>query len=279
MRRSEQVQRLTRAKESTLDYRMGIRKASKADDKASGVQRRPNPVALKGWTSLVEERIERARSEGQFRSLKGRGKPFVRRTEEQNPFIGTEEYLMNRIVQRNGAAPPWVELQTELISTITSHRAVLRESWSRRAVRMLTTQHPPAFLAGLTLVDARSLRDKDWEARERSYHDTVVGEMNSLVRRYNGVAPYPVRRPYHDREAELALTYEEAAEDVLEAVRARVSNASFRKGSVHGYSGDEDAGTGGTGEGHDDFSVGKRDEKNRARFWDVIRGWFVDLRT
>ena len=32
-------------------------------------------------------------------------------TEEKNPFIAREEFLMNRIVQRNGAAPPWVEIQ------------------------------------------------------------------------------------------------------------------------------------------------------------------------
>lgn len=31
--------------------------------------------------------------------------------DEKNPFIGREEFLMNRIVQRNGAVPPWVELQ------------------------------------------------------------------------------------------------------------------------------------------------------------------------
>lgn len=31
--------------------------------------------------------------------------------DEKNPFIEREEFLMNRIVQRNGAAPPWVELQ------------------------------------------------------------------------------------------------------------------------------------------------------------------------
>ena len=30
--------------------------------------------------------------------------------DEKNPFIGREEFLMNRIVQRNGAVPPWVEL-------------------------------------------------------------------------------------------------------------------------------------------------------------------------
>lgn len=36
--------------------------------------------------------------------------------DEKNPFIGREEFLMNRIVQRNGAAPPWVELQAGKLS-------------------------------------------------------------------------------------------------------------------------------------------------------------------
>lgn len=52
-KRSEIVGRLTRAKESTLDYRLGITKNIK-----SGVQERPNPVSVKGWAGLVEARIE-----------------------------------------------------------------------------------------------------------------------------------------------------------------------------------------------------------------------------
>jgi DnaJ family protein C protein 28 len=51
-KRSEIVGRLTRAKESTLDYRLGITKNK------AGMQARPNPVSVKGWAGLVEERIE-----------------------------------------------------------------------------------------------------------------------------------------------------------------------------------------------------------------------------
>lgn len=43
--------------------------------------------------------------------MKGKGKPIARLSEERNPFISREEFLLNRIVQRNGAAPPWVEVQ------------------------------------------------------------------------------------------------------------------------------------------------------------------------
>ena len=50
--------------------------------------------------------------QGHFKDLKGRGKPLEMTVEERNPFIAREEFLMNRIVQRQGAAPPWIEIQT-----------------------------------------------------------------------------------------------------------------------------------------------------------------------
>ena len=43
--------------------------------------------------------------------MKGRGQPLASTTQDRNPFIGRDEFLMNRIVQRQGAAPPWVEIQ------------------------------------------------------------------------------------------------------------------------------------------------------------------------
>ena len=51
-KRMEQGTRLSRARESTIDYRLGIKGA------AAEQFRRPNPVSLKGWASLVEDRIE-----------------------------------------------------------------------------------------------------------------------------------------------------------------------------------------------------------------------------
>ena len=51
-RRMQQGVRLSQARESTLDYRLGIKGA------AAEQFRRPNPVSMKGWASLVEDRIE-----------------------------------------------------------------------------------------------------------------------------------------------------------------------------------------------------------------------------
>ena len=50
-KRSEQGLRLSRARDSTLDYRLGLKGTA-------GHVRRPNPVSMKGWASLVEDRIE-----------------------------------------------------------------------------------------------------------------------------------------------------------------------------------------------------------------------------
>lgn len=51
MKKAQQVGRLSQALESTLDYKLGI----KHGQMPAG---RPNPVSVKGWNSLIEERIE-----------------------------------------------------------------------------------------------------------------------------------------------------------------------------------------------------------------------------
>lgn len=50
-KRTQQAGRLAQAKESTLDYRLGIKETR-------GRTLRPNPVSVKGWTTLIEDKIE-----------------------------------------------------------------------------------------------------------------------------------------------------------------------------------------------------------------------------
>jgi hypothetical protein len=51
-RRKEQAGRLTRARESTLDYRLGL----KNGEGQHAVRR--NPVSMKGWQALIEDKIQ-----------------------------------------------------------------------------------------------------------------------------------------------------------------------------------------------------------------------------
>ncbi|KAJ7159831.1 hypothetical protein C8R43DRAFT_853415, partial [Mycena crocata] len=207
---NKKLGRLARARESTLDYRLGHGTQGKRN--APSGPSRINPVNMKGWTSLIEDRIEQARRAGLFASVKGRGKPIVRAAEESNPFIAREEFLMNRIVLRNGAAPPWVQLQNELDAALHTFRHLLLDGWTRHAVRALT-------LDGLNAAgDVREFRDPAWVAREATYHTAALAEVNDRVRKYNALAPYAVRRPLYTLDAELAGVYARAIDDVTRAL-------------------------------------------------------------
>jgi hypothetical protein len=118
VRRRQQASRLTRARESILDYRLGINGGGDGQRSSTRI----NPVTLKGWQSLVDARIEvhqrLVRSTTtclisvDLEGPAGRSvQPIAWLSEERNPFVAREELLMVRIVQCNGATPPWVEIQ------------------------------------------------------------------------------------------------------------------------------------------------------------------------
>lgn len=106
---------------------------------------------------------------------------------------------------------------------MAAFREILRQSWIRCALRSILTSEPLSLLHRFTLADIAALRDHEWEARERLYHDTAVNDLNRLVRNYNGVAPAAVRRAYYLREVELSKTYEDAAHDILLGIKERLS--------------------------------------------------------
>lgn len=149
----------------------------------------------------------------------------------------------------------------ELENAVNAFRDILRQSWTRRAIRTLTMLQPAAMLPSLTLNRVTSLRDREWEERECSYHDTAVAELNSLVRKYNGLAPYSVRRPYYSREAELAKVYEDCGEDILRGISER-SREMYSRPIAFLRSGV-------------DVSTGMA---YPLKLRDIIRRWFIRLR-
>nr|GAT59732.1 predicted protein [Mycena chlorophos] len=205
--------RLSRAKESTLDYRLGL-----GVNASQG--RRPNPVSMRGWTNLIEDKIEKARRAGLFETVKGRGKPLPSRAvEESNPFLSRQEFLINRIVKRNGAAPPWIQLQQELDEAVRTFRHLLLDSWSRYAIRSLPASPSES--------EIHSFRDHSWSVTHASYHTAALAELNDQVRRYNALAPYAVRRPLHALETELRRVYKLGPDEII---RVLASRKRLRKG-------------------------------------------------
>jgi hypothetical protein len=174
---------------------------------------------------------------------------------------------MNRIVQRQGAAPPWVEIQGELEAAIATFRSVLKQSWVRHAVRMLTLSRRP--LRGLSPADIQALRDGEWETREKAYHESALAEVNALVRKYNALAPYAVRRAYYIRDVELSRTYEEGVEDIMRGLDRRLSGSEtedLEKGMVD----DED---------DEPTTVGVQSPGTIFTLRDLFRQWFRNRRT
>jgi DnaJ homolog subfamily C member 28 len=136
---------------------------------------------------------------------------------------------------------------TEVESAARTFREILRQSWQRHAIRILTMAIPPSELPLVDATRVAALRDSGWEVREKSYHDAALKDINDLVRKYNGLAPYAVRKPYYTRETELARVYAESCKDILEELAARVRNPSASIGSSrfpHGAEHIEDASTG-----------------------------------
>lgn len=156
----------------------------------------------------------------------------------------------------------------ELDAALNSFRDVLRQSWTRRAIRMLTLSRPAALLPKLSLADVTVWRDSDWEARERSYHDTALSEINSLVRKYNGMAPYAVRRTPYALESELEKVYKESGEDILKGIAERVNATSTRvRGRAIELDDEERAGG----------NLAREQHWAPVRIRDVIRQWMAPL--
>jgi hypothetical protein len=237
--------------------------------------------------------LQKARSAGLFKSVKGRGQSLVRSVDESNPFIAREEFLMNRIVQRNGAAPPWVELQcgkylhqrrffnlthsVELETAVNTFRELLRQSWVRRAVRLLTMSNPPELLHKVTPGQVKALRDPDWVKKELSYHETAVAELNSVVRKYNGLAPYHFRRSYYSREVEIDRMYETSVEDIMRELRERLrDSSSVGHVGTFGDAGNTSGSWAHTGSAPSTDTV-EDIPPAKWRLRDLIRKWFNDM--
>lgn len=68
---------------------------------------------------------------------------------------------------------------------------------------------------------SKDFRDPEWEARERGYHEKSVTNLNSLIRKYNVVAPPSARAPVTTVASELKLCYNECAALIKQELEKR----------------------------------------------------------
>lgn len=147
---------------------------------------------------LSDERIRAARARGEFDDLPGRGKPIAEDPMLNNPFVDRTEYFLNRIIQRNGAAPPWVMMQQEVDTEVSSIRSQMNSAIKRCLDQV---QHERSVVN-------KSLVLKQFEKLEKTFLDKELGRVNMRVRSYNVMCPAPVRKPLLEFDNEMKSVLE-----------------------------------------------------------------------
>jgi DnaJ homolog subfamily C member 28 len=143
------------------------------------------------------------------------------------------EFFLNRILQRQGAAPPWVQAQIDLTSAFTQFRDSLRADWLRHVTRQMTTAsgslnahiHAAETYVQREISSNYTLREfkTDWETREAKFHALAVDDLNAKTRSYNTIAPYTARKGYTTLEHELRACYRDVVPQIVDGIRNRGS--------------------------------------------------------
>jgi len=146
------------------------------------------------------------------------------------------EYFLNRILQRQGAAPPWIQSQIDLVAAFTSFRDSIRTEWLRHVTRQISLA-PGSLASHIATAESFVARDMaanytvreykaEWEAREEKYHALAVEDLNAKTRSYNTIAPYTARKGYTTLRKELEECYKDVAPKIVESVRKRATTVA-----------------------------------------------------
>lgn len=214
-KRSEMKQkRLMNARDSAFDYAMNqkypisdekqhvsdniLKGQNKKDIDWEDWDTRDVPRSINEIGLLSDERIRAARARGEFDNLPGRGKPLQEDPLMNNPFVDRTEYFLNRIIQRNGAAPPWIIMQQEVDTEVSSIRQHM-SSALKRCIHEVAEE--------FSVVDKSNLT-KQFNKLERSYYDKEIARINKRLRSYNVMCPEPVRKQLLELDKEIQFVFD-----------------------------------------------------------------------
>lgn len=205
--------------------------------------------ATKGLAGIAEQRIVEAQAKGLFRSNPLHGKPMPRDYNETNPFLHREEFVLNRMIQRQGNVPPWVQRNQDLQTEMRSLQQRIQHAWICRMLYRLDASEEWGSLAPVhvhwhdhlgpddlrsyriearseaeqrTLEWVRTFRDAAWIAAESAYHTAAVDQLNQVIRSYNHTAPPSARKVLVTKDAFLASSIQRAFPLMVDAASARI---------------------------------------------------------
>lgn len=173
--------RMERAQESAYSYQLPA---------AFKAARREMERQRKHGGNLVEEAIVRAIADGQFDNLHGKGK---RLKDDANPFVDAGTRAFNKILQRAGCAPKWVEENREIRTELRLLQLTLAARWlALTDAEQCLIEHDAG---GDRVASERSRLRRIVDDRKHAWNEekgrftASLEKLNGRVRNHNVMAP------------------------------------------------------------------------------------------
>ena len=170
---------------SSIEEDSALRRRAKGieqPDKLPGESKRlKQPEPIGAWDSLVERKIREAQKQGLFDDLPGKGEPLDL---SENPFLDPSWRTAYNLLQDQGFAPEWIELDKEIRVELDSLRQRLAESkrWYDGAIAALEGK------AGHQAEEDQAWVEAYWERRLNSLAPRI-DELNEKIWLFNLKVP------------------------------------------------------------------------------------------
>ncbi|GIW08677.1 MAG: hypothetical protein KatS3mg060_3482 [Dehalococcoidia bacterium] len=146
------------------------------DDGAESIQREQNQPE-----SLAERRIREAMEEGQFRDLRGRGRPLDLGHDE---IVDRDQWAANKVLQNAGILPAWIELAKEIDALHDMLESLLAEQR-----RWLELVGPELRALGPRERARRRLGVESIQRRYLGRAGGIAEELRAKLARFNMIVP------------------------------------------------------------------------------------------
>jgi DnaJ family protein C protein 28 len=103
-----------------------------------GKTKKFKPKVTKALEIIAHEKIRDSMGRGEFKNLKGMGKPL--RREHDNPVIDDMQQKLNRLLSNAGFAPEWISLDKEIRQSIENVKECLSTCWSKCGPHPMTPE-------------------------------------------------------------------------------------------------------------------------------------------
>lgn len=134
-----------------------------------GKTKRFKPKITQTLERIAHEKIRDSMGRGEFKNLKGMGKPL--RREHDNPVIDDMQQKLNRLLSNAGFAPEWISLDKEIRQSIENVKKHLSTCWAKYGPHPMTPE-----------------RKKEWEQELEELSHTVK-TINKKISNLNLIVP------------------------------------------------------------------------------------------